>query len=126
MTTPVNKRVSLNDKKTYDLQRKQAESISSQSSNQIEYLSPKPEEYQTYRYKAKEYAANNQPFPRSSYKREFLVNPKMINFNCKNMDNHTIFGKSRLISSTYNQDFQRVKTEVVDYKELDSYRNKIK
>lgn len=37
-----------------------------------------------------------------------------------------MFGKSRFNSSTYSKDFQRVKTEIVDFKELDSYKNKIK
>jgi hypothetical protein len=42
------------------------------------------------------------------------------------MDNHGLFGKSRFSSSTYSKDFQRFKTEMVDIRQLDSYRNKIK
>ncbi len=45
---------------------------------------------------------------------------------CKTLDNYTSFGKSRLKSSTYSKDYQILKAELVNYKELDSYRNKFK
>ena len=61
--------------KTINLSRLEAHSpsptkqVSTETANKISYHAPKPEEYETYRYKNKDYEANNQPLPRSSYNR---------------------------------------------------------
>lgn len=83
----------------------------------MSYNAPKLHEYETYRYKAKDYKANLQPLPRSSYKSEYLVyNPRKIP-PIKNSDNQAGFGRSREIAaSTYNKDYQSVKADLINYK----------
>lgn len=55
-----------------------------------------------------------------------MYNPKGVTPLYKNMDNHTAFGKSRNQASTYSKDYRVMRAELVDYRELDSYRNKFK
>jgi hypothetical protein len=55
-----------------------------------------------------------------------VYTPKTPEANYKKLDNHTIFGKSRQKSSTYSKDYQNIKAEIVNFKELDSYKNKLK
>lgn len=105
----------------------QKKPVSNESENKMTYKAPKPDEYETYRYKRKEYSANLQPLPRSSYNREFLTyNAKKQNISCRNMDNHSFFNRTRDIGTTYNKDYSSQKTKLVDYRELDSYRDKFK
>ena len=93
----------------------------------MSFKAPDPDDYEKYRHRKRQPIPNSQPLPRSSYQNDYLYHrsfdPKM---DCKQIDTFATLNKSREISSTYSKDYQTLKTEIVNYKLLDSYRNKFK
>ncbi len=70
---------------------------------------------------------NPQPLPRSSYKRDFLVLKSQPDQKIVNRDHSPYYPASKArVGSTYGQDYRKLKTETIDHRELDAFRDKIR
>jgi hypothetical protein len=70
---------------------------------------------------------NPQPLPRSSYKRDFLYLKSQPDEKIINRDHSPYYPANKLrVGSTYGQDYRRLKTETIDHRELDAFRDKIR
>lgn len=68
-----------------------------------------------------------QPLPRSSYKRDFLVLKSQPDEKIINRDHSPYYPSSKArVGSTYGQDYRKLKTETIDHRQLDAFRNKIR
>lgn len=69
---------------------------------------------------------NMQPLPRSSYKRDFLFHKSQPDEKIVNRDHSPYYPSSKArVGSTYGQDYRRLKTETIDHRQLDAFRDKI-
>lgn len=94
------------------------------------YQAPEQSAYNIYRYTNTFFNADRhkQPLPRSSYNREFLVNPKSQDKMIVPKDNE-FMGKTnsaKFLNSSYRLDFSPKKAEKINCKDLDACKNKIK
>jgi hypothetical protein len=70
---------------------------------------------------------NMQPLPRSSYKRDYLYLKSQPDEKIVNRDHSPYFPSSKArVGSTYGQDYRKLKTETIDHRELDAFRDKIR
>ena len=103
--------------------------VNSSVSKQI-YKVPEKQAYKIYRYNNTFFNADRhkQPLPRSSYNREYLVNPPSHNQRYKPKDTNVLgrTASDKFINSSYQADFNRKTVDNTNYKELDAYQNKIK
>lgn len=100
------------------------------SINKQVYKAPDQAAYNIYRYTNRFFNADRhkQPLPRSSYNREFLVNPKSKDKMIIPLDNQ-FMGRThsaKFLNSSYRLEFSPKKVEKFDCKQLDACRNKIK
>lgn len=94
------------------------------------YKAPEQTAYNIYRYNNRFFNADRhkQPLPRSSYNREFLVNPSSKDNMIVPVDNE-FMGRThsaKFLNSSYRLEFSPKKVEKFDCKQLDACKNKIK
>ena len=104
--------------------------INSSVAKQI-YRAPERSAYKIFKYNNTFFNADRhkQPLPRSSYNREYLINPPSLNQRYLPRDNNVMMGKTasdRFLHSSYQADFKNKQADKINYKELDAYQNKIK
>ena len=122
--------ISNNSQLSYRDSDHKKEVIVNTSINQESFRSPTPPAYNIYRYKQEHFNADRhrQPLPRSSYNRDFLQYDQIKESGIIPREN-MIMGRSssaNVFRSSYRDSFGPKRTTIVNFRELDACKDKIK